>query len=178
MKQSIKTSRLFLRPLTKNDARFFFDYLLDIDEHLSLIAPKSLKEAEQLVEKYIEKENQGKASYFIIEDLQVGEFIGLVGVGGLGTDNINRTCWIRKSGQRNGYAFEAISAFMEYVNQYLDYDVMYSAFDVTNIATKKLNEKLGGIPGSLVSRPTLQESGKILNIIWYEYWNPHKQKFS
>ena len=175
MKQPIRTPRLLLRPLTKNDARFFFEHLLEVDEYLSLIAPKNLSEAELLIEKYLDEENHGASSYFVIEDLQIGEFIGMVGVSGLGTDNTNRTCWIKKSEQGKGYAFEAISAFMKYANRYLDYDVMYSAFDESNTAMKKLNEKLGGIPGSLTPEPVLQESGKILNVIWYEYRKPESK---
>jgi RimJ/RimL family protein N-acetyltransferase len=171
----IETSRLQLRPLGQEDAHYFLKYLPEIDKFLSLIAPKTREEAEQIVRDDLLKTTEGKSRYFVIEDKDSKEFIGIVGVYNIGTDDAERHCWIRKDKQGMGYAYEAICAFMEWANKNLEYDFMYSAFDSSNTAMKKLNEKLGGVPGPDIPNPVLQESGKVLNIIYYTYENPKKK---
>jgi RimJ/RimL family protein N-acetyltransferase len=171
----ITTGNLVLRPLEFADADYFLAYLQGIDRYLSLIAPKTIDEAKALVQEKLDEVASGKAVYFAITIKSTGEFIGLCGVFNIGTDVVNRHCWIRKDFQGKGFAYETITALMEWVNQTIDYDVIYSAFDDQNSAMKKLNQKLGGIPGPEKGRPVRQESGKILSITYYTYPNPKKQ---
>ncbi len=166
------TNRLLLRPLTESDSGYFLAYLPEVDQFLSLIAPTCKEEADTLVKNYMGEERKGTSVYFAIENKETKEFIGVVGVNSLDKDWPERHCWIRKDMQNKGYAFEAISAFMEWANKYLDYTIMYSSFDVTNKAMMHLNEKLGGVKGDEKPEPVLQESGKILNILYYSYPKP------
>jgi RimJ/RimL family protein N-acetyltransferase len=150
--------------------------LSGIDTYLSLIAPKTPAEAEAMVAEKLEEVAAGKAVYFSIIVSETQEFAGICGIFNLGTDVVNRHAWIRKDFQGKGYAFEAISELMRFAEKNLNYDVIYSAFDDANLVMKQLNKKLGGIPSESPPRPVRQESGKVLNITYYSYPHPSKQK--
>jgi ribosomal-protein-alanine N-acetyltransferase len=169
---NIHAERLTFRPLQISDARFFFQYLPGVDRFLSLNAPLTIEDANFLVEEYLKEQENKTAVRFVIEDKITNEFIGIVGIYSLDTDWPERHCWIRKDLQGRGYAYEAISAFMQWANSELNYKVMYSSFDTENLAMKKLNEKLGGVKGNEIPEPVLQESGKTLNILYYSYNKP------
>ncbi len=169
---TITTDRLHLRPLRHGDAEYFLKYLPDIDKYLALIAPKNMKDAEELVESYLEAEKTKTAARYAIEEKATREFVGVVGAYELDSDWPEQHLWIRKESHGKGYAFEAMRAFMKWANKNLDYTVIHSSFDVENVAMKKLNEKLGGIKENDAPEAVLQKSGKTLNILSYAYYKP------
>lgn len=164
------TSGLILEPIKLSDSKYFLEELRGIDTFLSINAPSNLVEAENLVSKYLKEIDEKKQIRFIVKNSQ-GDFIGCIALYNLETDDTEIQLWLTKKFQNKGYGFEIGKAFLDWIQDNIEFTVIYTAFDIKNIASQQLAKKLGGYPGMLDPRPVYQpESGKILNIIWYEFY--------
>ena len=163
-------SGLIFQPIQLSDAHYFFEELSGIDTFLSINAPTTLHEAEELVKGYLTEIQKGKEVRFIIKNTE-DRFVGCVGLYNIGTDDTEIQLWIAKNFQHKGYGFEIAKTFLAWAQKNIEFTTIYAAFDKDNSASQQLAKKLGGHPGLLDPKPVFQpESGKTLQIIWYEFY--------
>ncbi|MGM0240494.1 GNAT family N-acetyltransferase [Enterococcus sp. AZ103] len=86
------------------------------------------------------------SSYFLIEEKESGEFVGMIGV--LPIDlfeqqQIEMAYLIKPEFQGRGYAFEAAQSAESFIFQELQAEEYIAQFVVENISSKRIAEKLG-----------------------------------
>jgi len=144
----IETNRLLLRPFTENDIHDLYEYLKEISIHCFLdMKIDSIDEArESLKERIDGKPN----SYFAIELKSERKVIGEVfgcpedtSPSGEVLDNLS-PCWLLNSNYRNqGYMFEVISAYFDFLFNQMNIRRIYTYTEDYNIPCQKLCKKLG-----------------------------------
>lgn len=130
------------RPLMHDEAVF---------KYLSVIACDEVEEVFGFV--YI---NQGDQLFFIIEDINSGEFIGFIK--GMQSDISKRgleLCYFCEESHRgNGYIAEALKAYIEYIkSDFKRFDNMYFYIRSDNEASKSVMRKLNVNPIDRVKKP-------------------------
>jgi len=161
---------LIFRPIELDNAKYFYKFLQGIDQFLSINAPRSLIEAERLVAHYLENISSGNEIRYVVLNPR-GDFIGCVGLYNMGTNDTEIQMWVAKDFQNLGFGTEILKTFLKWIRKNIEFNIIYAAFDEKNIASQEIAKNLGGVPGNLKSKKIFQpESGKTLNIIWYEFY--------
>ena len=145
----IQTERLFLRPFREADAEDMFAYLKEPQVHcFACMQLNSLEEARAAAA----KKAQETQYLFAIVLKENGKVIGEIDAypETHGPEEANAAadtfspCWmLHKDYQGKGYAFEAASAFFEYLFQEKGARRIYAYTEDYNFASQKLCEKLG-----------------------------------
>ena len=120
-------------------------------EYLSYIACEEVEEVFGFV--YM---NQGDQLFFIIEDINSGEFIGIIK--GMQSDISKRgleLCYFCEESHRGkGYIVEALKAYIKYVkSNFKQFDTMYFYIRHDNVASQSVMEKLGAKPIDSIITP-------------------------
>ena len=138
----IKTKRLIIKPF---EMKYLHDYHEGFDDKVTRYQwPDPFKDitaAEETLQSFISEMENGETLFLSV--LSEDEaFIGSVEVHGLDTDCPELGIWITASQQNKGYAYEALSAVIEYVRSaYGKHDFFYEA-DIRNTSSNKLLNKL------------------------------------
>ncbi len=74
--------------------------------------------------------------------------------------------WLKKEAHHNGYGLEAIDAIVNWAKTHLQYKALKYPVDKRNAASKRIPEKLNGVPAKEYKKINL--SGNVLDEI--EYW--------
>lgn len=156
----LKTNRLRLRTIERdmsvisNIAYELRDSLLNdksVSEYLSSITCENAEEVFAFTWM-----NQANQLFFIIEDIDSHEFIGLIK--GMQSDiEINgiEICYFCKEAYRgNGYIAEALTAYIEYIkSKFKHFNNMYAFIRTDNTASISVMQKLGQYPKNRVDTP-------------------------
>lgn len=144
----IETQRLILRPFKREDAADLYEYLKEPSVHC--FASMKLDSVEQAAEMLRERENNNQYCFAIVLK-ENGRVIGEVEAypeaatreEGAAQDTFS-PCWmLNKDYQGKGYAFEAVSAFFDYLFTRLGARRVYAYTEDYNIHSQRLCEKLG-----------------------------------
>lgn len=143
MDATIKTERLFLRPLTVSDAESVFEWVSDerVTRYMVYTTYESIDQVKEWLE-FIEK--GAKPNHFGFERLSDGKLIGSgdIGLGrkngfwGFGY-NLRYDCW------GNGYATEAVKAMIKYAHDEFGATQFISSHAEPNRASGRVMEKCG-----------------------------------
>ncbi|MCR8968231.1 GNAT family N-acetyltransferase [Streptococcus zalophi] len=137
----INTDRLIIKAL---DESFFEEYKKEFNDDITKLQwPESfdsLDSAKEILNQFISDMNEEKMYELVLLD-RSGEFVGSVEVFDIKTKTPVLGIWIKKSKQGLGYAYEALRALIDYLNNLEKYDYYIYDVDVRNISSIRLVEK-------------------------------------
>lgn len=138
----IETERLILRKLNKKDANDVFEYLSNIDMHCFLsLSCKSIKE----VKRYIKKVSKDETHFAIVlkeNNKVIGEVFGDY-CKEFAIDGFSPCILFNKEYRKNGYGFETMNAYLEFLFNTLNIRRVYAFVEDYNKASYTMCEKLG-----------------------------------
>jgi len=146
MKSIIETHRLYLRPLTLNDAPFLSLVLSDKESMRYYPQAFSKEEVRNWIQRNIERyKNDGFGLWAVIRKID-NQFLGDCGIT---LQNIDGDILpeigfhIIKTFCNNGYATEAAEACKKYATEVLGFKSVYSYSEVGNKASQRVSSKIG-----------------------------------
>ena len=95
--------------------------------------------------------NAGSEFHFVIR--ASSEFVGLAGLHSLNESLPELGIWLKEPAQGHGYGHEAIEALIDWASRTLGLSAFRWPVAVDNTRSRKLAEKLGGVPISTFDRP-------------------------
>jgi len=162
----LKTERLTLRPVTRNEIRDIFDNFTDeVTTYMYPDPASDIGETRDFVEKSIEKFTAGTDVVFIGRLSASDEFIGCFGLHHIDRKTPELGVWIKKSAHGNGYGLEGVRAVIEHAKTNYLFDYLLYPVDKRNTASRRIPER----SGAYIHR-TYQENtpgGKTLDLIEY-----------
>lgn len=115
--QEIRTERLTIVPF---ELKYLNDYYYGFDEEITKYQYPdpfdSAEAAETLLREFMDEMNRGEMLFLAILDPK-GDFAGSLEVHGLAEEYPELGIWLKKDFQGKGYAHEALSCILEYLNQ-------------------------------------------------------------
>jgi len=124
----------------------------------------SIEEAKECLEDFIQEMNQGNMLELMIIDNE-GAFVGSMEAFGLKEHDIEIGIWLKKNSQGQGYAYEALKAFIEFLKENYPVEKYVYEVDERNTASIKLIEKFPHT--SLDAEEMETDSGKKLFLAPY-----------
>lgn len=144
MKKTIETHRLILRHFELNDAANMYEYLAEPNVNcFKDMKINSVHEAEQVIQKRID--NAKSEIYFAICLKDTGKVIGeIFACADEREEDTFSPCWmLNEKFQKQGYAYEAVAAFFDFLFNENSVRRIYIYTEDYNIPCQKLCEKLG-----------------------------------
>lgn len=143
-KYMIKTNRLGLRPLEKDD----IDYLepLESDPEVKKFFPNGTRNREQTaarINDFISFYEEKRLPCFVMFDLDSDEFIGRCGFAPVETGEIEVGYVLHKKFWGKGYASEALTAVLEWAKHNINADYIIAFAPVEHIASHRVMKKAG-----------------------------------
>ena len=136
----LKTKRLILRDVTINDSKDIFEYMGDKEntKYMYFGSYKTIDEVKTFIENYLNNEEL-KAHMFVVElDNKV---IGDVSI--YDEDDYAELAWVfNKEYHNKGYAFEAVTRYIEFITNEYNYKYLLARADIRNNPSIKLMNKL------------------------------------
>lgn len=142
----IKTPRLYLRQLKKEDYPFVCLFLQDIEVMYAWEHSFTGSEVTDWIDENIMRYERDGYSYWAVVERETEKLIGVCGLLAEQADEekyvgigyiFNKTYW------NKGYAYESASACLAYAFDNLDIRMVTAQIRPENIASRKLAEKLG-----------------------------------
>lgn len=136
----IKTNRLILRDININDSKDIFEYMGDIDntKYMYFGKYKDILEVNKFIEKYLRDEDL-KAHMFVVE--LNNNVIGDISI--YDEDEYAELAWVfNKAYHNKGYAYEAVTKYIEFIKENYNYKYFIARADIRNIPSIKLMKKL------------------------------------
>jgi len=143
-KYTIKTSRLGLRLLEKEDITYL--YPLESDPQVKQFFPDGARDrakTEDMIKRCISAFEEHGLPCFLLFDLESDEFIGRVGFGLTETGDTEVGYVLHKKFWGKGYASEAVTVLLEYAREHIDVDFIIAYADTGNIGSTRVMEKCG-----------------------------------
>lgn len=165
--EELFTERLRLRPSSVKYSKEVFDNFTD--EVTVLMFPLTPKKESETVEylRGAEEKNRSGENYDVLIFLKdTDEFIGGGGLIHIDTETPEFGIWIKKSAHGKHYGREAITALKEWADENLNYRYIKYPAEITNIASRKIPESLGG---KLVCEYDAErQDGSIMRLVEYQ----------
>ena len=99
-----------------------------------------VEDAEALLREFLDEMQRGETLLYSIISNE-GTFLGSVEMHGLSGDCPELGVWIIESKQRKGYAYDALSAILNYARSYYHKTGFYYEADIRNIGSMRLLQK-------------------------------------
>lgn len=144
MKYVIKTSRLKLRLLEKEDITYL--HPLESDPEVKQFFPDGARDrakTEDMIGRFITAYLEKGLPCFLLFDLQSGEFIGRAGFGLTESGETEVGYVLHKKFWGKGVASEAVTVLLEYARKNIDVDYIIAYADAGNIGSLRVMEKCG-----------------------------------
>lgn len=143
--KELLTERLSLRPISADYSKEVFENFTD--DITVLMFPSTPKEESETIEylKGAEEKTKNGENYEVSIFLKDSdEFIGGGGISHIDTDTPELGIWIKKEAHGNRYGREALTALKDWADKNLDYKYIKYPVEISNIASRKISESLGG----------------------------------
>ncbi|MFR1709600.1 MAG: GNAT family N-acetyltransferase [Clostridium sp.] len=141
----IETSRLLLVPISE---KYAYDYFIEFDAEITKYQyPEpfiTLESTKEFIEDFTGLRECGTNLVCCILDKE-NNFIGSIEIHMLDTKTPEIGLWIRKSGQCQGYGYEAITGLINFFRKHMDIDYFIYEADRRNPNSIKLVKALGGV---------------------------------
>lgn len=136
----LETNRLVIKPLNEAYFRDYFnEFSLMITQYQYPDSLENLAAAENCLSNFVDKMSQGEMLELVI--VLKDEFIGSIEVFDINKATPTIGLWVKQSCHGLGYAYEALSGLLKYLNQMGQYEYFIYEADVRNSASIKLVEK-------------------------------------
>ena len=145
--KELKTERLLLKPISREYTEDLFKHLSDpeVTKYMDIDTMESIKEAEEIIDYYIEKEDERTCYRWVILDKQNKEFIGTCGFNSWNRNRANRSeigYDLSKKYWGQGYMVEALKVLLKHGFEILDVHRIQAKVTEGNIPSCKLLEKM------------------------------------
>ncbi len=140
---AIKTDRLLLRPLRRDDAPAICEALSswEVVKNLARVPwPYELADAEMFIAKAGERAAAGEEHTFVVDD---GSLVGAISVRGIEDGDAAVGYWLAEPAWGRGYATEALQALVDYVFKTLPVASLSAGVITDNPASMRVLEKAG-----------------------------------
>ena len=142
---TLTTPRLTLKPLNSTYLSSVHEYASDIENtrYMERLPNESIEETKAFLQRTEEEWTRKEPSFYEFAVLYQGKQIGAVSIYREGENECEMGWIIHKNYWRQGFAYEAASALMEYSIQKLHIKHFVAHCDAANTASYKVMEKLG-----------------------------------
>lgn len=164
---SIESNRLLQVPIEMQYSKDIFQHFTsEITKYMYPKPPNDLVQTETLVSYSIQDLENGTDLQLVILDKTSGEFLGCSGLHHLRARVPELGIWLKKEAQNRAYGQEAIGAIVSWARRNIRFSALKYPVDKRNIPSKKIPERLGGVPVKEYKKMNL--GGELLDEI--EYW--------
>lgn len=171
-KIEIETDRLILVPISREYASDMFrEFTKEITTFMYPKSPEKIEETHQFIDESMAKDNNGEQLQMTVLKKDTREYLGNAGLHDIKTRTPELGIWLKRSAHGNGFGREAIAGLENWAQKNLDFDYIKYPVDKRNIASRKIPESLGGIPGKELKQINL--SGNELDEIEYRIAKKH-----
>ena len=136
----LETKRLLLVPVNESHIKDIFE---NFNEKTYLQEINYSEETTNVVKSFIKQREEGTDYVYAITLKENNEFIGLVGLHNLKTNNVSVGIWTKYEAHGNHYGREAIGSIIKYAKK-LNYDKLLYDVDRRNKASRKIATYYGG----------------------------------
>ncbi|MCP1225865.1 GNAT family N-acetyltransferase [Sebaldella sp. S0638] len=146
MEKVIETKRLFTRKFTYDDFADLSSLLKDIEVMYAWEHAFSDEEVKEWIDNNIKRYNESETGYFALIEKDTGKFIGQSGLHYSMIDNkkiLEVGYIIMKKFWNQGYAYEAVNAFVDYAFDNMEENEIYALIRPENYRSSGLAEKVG-----------------------------------
>ena len=158
----IETKRLRIVPFEMEHlGAYFAGFDGDVTKYQYPDPFESIEDAKEFLQGFIDEMDNKEMLFLSILDAD-NKFVGSVEVHGIG-EAPELGIWITKDQQRKGYAYEALSAVLDYVNKEYKKNRFFYEADVRNTGSQELLNKFKHEDGEIDKFTT--ESGKYLELM-------------
>ncbi|MCP3923542.1 MAG: GNAT family N-acetyltransferase [Desulfobacterales bacterium] len=155
----LKSRRLILRPLKKNDEPYLYQWNMDPDVRHMWTQDRDIPSYDRFIEKYTRKIKNRFDLFFMIQQKTSGQPIGFIY--DYASDSIDRNAYlclyIDENTNARGAGIESAAIFMNYLFMHYNYRKLYSEVYEFNTHALSITRKAG-----------FQEEGCLKD---YRYWN-------
>jgi len=163
----IESERLLQIPIELQYSKCLFEHFTQaITKYMYPRPPSDLEEMERIVSYSIQDLANGTDLQLVILDKSSKEFLGCSGLHHLRARIPELGIWLKEEAQHKGYGSEAIGAIVSWARRNIRFSALKYPVDRRNIASKKIPERLGGVPVKEYKKMNL--GGELLDEI--EYW--------
>jgi len=176
----INSDRLFLQPIQMEDAESIFQYRSNaqVNQYQGWI-PKTIYDVHDFISNKVSNEINLQETWFqfVIIKKDNNELIGDIGVHFLGSDDfqVELGCTLNQTYHGKGYAFEAVTAIINYLFDVLGKRRIIASIDSRNQSSIRLIERLGFRKKAHIKENPVQNNGcaddfiyAILKDEWYK----------
>ena len=159
----IETKRLRIVPFEMDHLEAYFNgFDTEVTKYQYPEPFDSIEDAKDFLQGFIDEMNNKEMLFLSILDTE-NKFVGSVEVHGLVEDVPELGIWITKDQQRRGYAYEALSAVLDYMSREYKKNRFFYEADVRNVGSQELLNKFRHENGEIDKFTT--ESGKYLELM-------------
>ncbi len=163
----IETERLLLIPTTQDHAEVFFnEFTSDVTEFMYPKPAENLDETKRFIEESCRGLEAGINLHMVVLDKATAEFLGCVGLHGIGSGCPEFGVWLKIGAHGNGFGFEAVSALKHWADDNLECQAYLYPVDSRNMPSKRIPERLGGTIIDQYSEQSM--SGRTLHLVTYK----------
>ena len=145
--KELETERLILKPISREHTEDLFKHLSDpeVTEYMDIDTMENIKEAEEIIDFYLEKEDKKTCYRWVILNKENNEFMGTCGFNSWIRNRANRSeigYDLSKRHWGQGYMVEALEALLKHGFDVLDLHRIQAMVTEGNIPSCKLLEKM------------------------------------
>lgn len=167
----LESERLVLVPISDDFEENFFDEFTDeISQYMQSKPPRRIQDTRLYIRVAAHTMDRGLSMELVILDKTSLDFLGYVGILSLDTRYPEFGIWVKASAHGQAFGLEAIDTLKRWAEHNLTYEYLRYPVDVRNYPSRRIPEKLGGIPEHTFWIKS--ENGFDLEIIEYRFYWP------
>lgn len=143
---TVKTQRLVLQPVSeKYKFQICEEFTAKVTRYMPFNPTGNILETEEFITRSIRELKAGTAIHFCILEKKSHEFFGCCGLHDTDKNAVEIGLWLKKSIHGKGYGIETVKGLIQLVEKNLDIEYLFYPVDKSNLASRKIPEKLGFI---------------------------------
>lgn len=164
----IETERLFLRPISHEDADDLHEnFGKEIVEFMDVRPAEDQNSTQGFISESIARREAGEEIFLVARAKESGEFMGCASLRSFHDPMTPELSgWAKVSAQGMGFAKEAAVEFLDWVRATVDFTHLNWPVEKRNIPSCRLAEMLGGIPYR--ENEVQGKSGRLLELVVYK----------
>ncbi|HMQ47538.1 MAG TPA: GNAT family N-acetyltransferase [Saprospiraceae bacterium] len=166
----LESKRLLLVPISYDfEDHFFEEFTDEVSQYMQSKPPRHLQDTQLYIKVAIQTMARGLSMELVILDKTSLDFLGYVGIHSVDSPYPEFGIWIKASAHGHAFGLEAIDTLKAWAELNLDFEYLRYPVDVRNYPSRRIPEKLGGIPER--NFWVKSENGFELEIIEYRFYH-------